>query len=75
MNDKKDIKQIGKEKVEVVGVQPPQLLPPMQFSPTWSEINYGAIRIASSYEDLQTMVSWLKYLIDLEKKRRPGYLG
>lgn len=74
MNNKKDIKEIGKEKVEVVGVQPPQPLP-MPFSPTWNEVSYGGIRIASSYEELQTLVSWMKYLIDLEKVRRPSYLG
>ncbi len=74
MNNKKDIKEIGKEKVEVVGVQPPQPLP-MPFSPTWNEVSYGGIRIASSYEEIQTLVSWLVHIIELEKVRRPGYLG
>ncbi len=76
MNGEKDIKKIeDKQKVEPIKYQPFQQQAPMQFPPMWTEVNYNGIRIGSSYEDVGVLMSWLKYLIDLEKQRRPGYLG
>ena len=71
------IKKIDeKQKVEPTKHQPQQLPQlPIQFPPMWSEVTYGGIRVASSYEDMQTLVSWLKYMVDMEKARRPSYLG
>lgn len=77
MNGIKETKQNTMPKVEQTPAPYQQQMqqPIFQLPVSWNSISYGSINLQSNVEDMNTLVSWLKYMIDMERKRRPSYLG